>query len=76
MYLGVQYPDSICIRPEKKKVSVSENSSRFDTRIRYPFRVPVPFSSLSQPSDRRSDGLSLMKRDGVSVPNLTRPLKI
>jgi hypothetical protein len=33
---------------QKIPVSVSENPSRFDTRTRYPFRVPVPFSSLAQ----------------------------
>jgi hypothetical protein len=31
----------------KIPVSVSKITSRFGTRIRYPFRVPVPFSSLT-----------------------------
>jgi hypothetical protein len=46
-YSGVQYLGSTRIRPgEKIPIFVSENMSRFDTRIRYLSRVLVLFSSL------------------------------
>ena len=36
----------VSVPTNKIPVSVSEITSRFGTRIRYPFWVPVPFSSL------------------------------
>jgi hypothetical protein len=47
------YPDAInrvvpvSVPPTKIPVSVSENPGFFATRIRYPIRVPVPFSPLA-----------------------------
>jgi hypothetical protein len=38
----------VSIPTNKIHVSVSEITSRFGTRIQYPFRVPVPFSSLGE----------------------------